>query len=305
MGFATCMSSNGQIQYIGDSGGTVGSLWKSTDYGATWARITFFGQKQWRGLCCSADGTRVAATEAGGRGYIWTSADAGGTWTEQTSAGFNEWRGISCDISGTKLVACDSNTTKCLYTGDLSGSDFIWKQLSGTGAGTYTWRSVACSADRTKIASGFSTSGNYVISLNSGASWTTSSTLGSLSQAKSWACTPDFSVIIVAGAATNGGIFKSTNMGVSFTRLSGSGGLPAPSVTDYFSVAISSDGTKMAAYDFNEGNIYISSDSGDTWAAPAVLRNKKGYTMSMSSDGSILMVYPYGGGGPIIYRLFG
>jgi hypothetical protein len=305
LGFASCMSSNGQIQYIGDSGGAIGSLWKSTDYGVTWARVPFNGQRQWRAICCSADGTRVAATEAGGRGYIWTSADAGDTWTEQTSAGFNEWRGISCDISGTKLVACDSNTTKCLYTGDLSGSDFVWTQLSGTGAGTYTWRSVACSADRTKIASGFSTSGNYVISLNSGASWTTSSTLGSLSQAKSWACTPDFSVIIVAGAANNGGIFKSTNMGVSFTRLSGSGGLPAPSVTDYYSVAISSDGTKIAAYDFNEGNIYISSDSGDTWAAPAVLTNKKGYTLSMSSDGSILMAYPYGGGGPIIYRLFG
>ena len=56
-----------------------GSIYTSTDSGATWTERTSAGSRDWQSITSSSDGTKLAAAEYGGS--IYTPTDSGATWT--------------------------------------------------------------------------------------------------------------------------------------------------------------------------------------------------------------------------------
>jgi photosystem II stability/assembly factor-like uncharacterized protein len=68
-----------------------------------WTQQTSAGQRDWKSITSSADGTKLAAVVSGG--YIYTSTDSGATWTEQQTTGEYSWSSITSSSDGTKLAA--------------------------------------------------------------------------------------------------------------------------------------------------------------------------------------------------------
>ncbi len=80
-----------------------GSIYTSTDSGATWTERTSAGSRSWTSITSSADGTKLAAAASGDS--IYTSQDSGATWTERTSAGSRDWASITISATGDRLAA--------------------------------------------------------------------------------------------------------------------------------------------------------------------------------------------------------
>ena len=80
-----------------------GSIYTSSDSGATWTQQTAAGSRYWTGIAVSSNGTKLAAGAYSGS--LYTSTDSGATWTEQTAAGSRNWRDIAMSSDGTKLAA--------------------------------------------------------------------------------------------------------------------------------------------------------------------------------------------------------
>jgi hypothetical protein len=57
---------------------------------------------RWASVCCSADGTRLAAAAAGG--LVYTSTNSGATWVPANAPSTN-WSSIATSADGCKLVA--------------------------------------------------------------------------------------------------------------------------------------------------------------------------------------------------------
>lgn len=320
-GYASCMSSDGNVQYIADFSVGTGFIWKSINKGVSWSRLNpnaTDGGRAWRWICCSADGTVVAATETSlvstGAGYIWISTDSGATFTRQDAAGLRNWRGICCDISGSKLAACVGTTsTGNIYTADLSGSypadlsgsNYIW--TAQTGAGGRAWRAISCNADRTKlVACAGVFNDNIYTSTDSGVNWTSQTGAG----ARNWlnvVCTPDFTKMIASispNGSNPGTVHISTDSGVTWNTAPGlPTGLTNAQYT-YAGLAISSDGTKMATGNLSTG-MWVSTDSGASWAQETKVQGTSLYSVSMSADGSIITAPVNGGLGPITKQLLG
>jgi hypothetical protein len=154
----------------------------------------------------------------------------------------------------------------------LLGQDFVWTQTS---APNTNWYAVASSSDGTKLVA--STAATYAVggiytSTNSGTTWTLTSAPagGWLSVASSSDGTKLVAVSInretISETLVGGIIITSTNSGTTWTQTS------APTNQNWWSVASSSDGTKLVAgingtsssYPQDQG-IYISTNSGWTW----------------------------------------
>jgi hypothetical protein len=61
-----------------------GYIWISQDGGATWMQCVGAGQRSWRKIVSTSDGSCLVAGVNGG--YIYTSIDGGVTWTQNTGA---------------------------------------------------------------------------------------------------------------------------------------------------------------------------------------------------------------------------
>jgi hypothetical protein len=127
-----------------------GSIWKSTDFGATWVDLEA-GNKEWRGISVAPDGTTIYATVW--NGLIWKSVDAGETWVD-LATGNKYWEGISVAPDGTTIYAT------------VSGGS-IWKSVDAGAtwvdlvAGNKSWRGISVAPDGTTI---------YAV-VNSGSIW--------------------------------------------------------------------------------------------------------------------------------------
>jgi hypothetical protein len=205
--------------------------------------------------------------------------------------------------------------------------------LSGAPTGQ-TWEGVASSADGNKLFA-ISTSENYAISTNAGATWATYAEPQLGSMYGGWDCnasSADGNILIginyncvwvstnagfswvsnvVAGAdwlaavalsadgtkavAVDGdhpyggnyfgGIYTSTNSGMTWNQTT------AP-IESWTGVASSADGTILAATMLNTSTIpvYISTNSGDTWAPAAFTANMYCSGIACSADGRKLVV---------------
>ncbi|MCX6854624.1 MAG: tandem-95 repeat protein, partial [Verrucomicrobia bacterium] len=78
----------------------VGTIYTSTDGGANWTSRE--SSRAWRGVACSADGTRILAAADGQPGALVLSTNSGANWTVLDSS---SWWSAACSADGTKLVA--------------------------------------------------------------------------------------------------------------------------------------------------------------------------------------------------------
>jgi len=171
-----------------------------------------------------------------------------------------------------------------------------------TSAPSLPWSSLACSANGSQlVAAGFFRFPNEVwfyrplfiyTSADSGATWTQSATTSNLWT--SVAISADGTKLVAAaklggdlfngGVAGDGGVYASTNSGVTWTRTT------APA-KNWSSITSSADGTHLAAVSQDDGagddpgSIYASMDSGFTWARTSV-PTQSWVAVAASADGT-------------------
>ena len=231
-----------------------GSIWTSTDSGATWTERTAAGGRDWQSVASSSDGTMIVAAVTGPHGSIWTLTDSGATWTEETAAGPRWWRTVASSSDGTKIVAA-------VYGGSIWTSSSMYGWAEQIPVGSRNWTAVASSSDGTKVAAvvagGSVWTGLQVSPLSGIFVWTERTNAG----ARNWQSVASSADGTKIAAAEYGGyIWISTDWGASWMERSAIG-------RHYYwaGVALSSDGTKLVAVVYG-GNIWTSSDLGATWA---------------------------------------
>lgn len=210
--------------------------------------------------------------------FVWTQGNAPAT----------NWQAVASSSSGNKLVAVGSSGG--IYCSTNSGTN--WTRTS---APNLSWSSVASSSDGMKLAAVVYGGGIY-FSMDSGASWTNSNATNLSWQAIASSSDGTKLVAVTYGGfntSTNGGIYTSSDSGRSWSKTS------APMlngiVPNWRSVASSSDGTKLVA-GIDYGVIFISRDSGLTWAGTSVPNGSAAqwYSVASSSDGrKLVAVTPF------------
>jgi hypothetical protein len=210
-------------------------LYVSSDLGTNWVINAVPGTGNWRGLACSADGTKLIAAAEGYDlyypfGEIVLSTDFGQTWRQM---GPDEpWAGVTCSADGTHIVAW--------------WGFFFYEGLFTSSDGGTTWlrttnqvvTSVAGSVDASQLVAtgpfGVMTSRDF------GSTWSPISApvTNTTSAAASIASSADGSTLIAASGS--GSIYTSFDSGVTWL----SNNLP---VCDWSAVACSADGARLVA----------------------------------------------------------
>jgi len=138
-----------------------GYLYLSTNSGVNWTTNTGPGNNYWTSVACSADGTKLFATEVTSQvgfaqpqfGLVHVSTNSGASWDNGVSSAALNWMSIACSSNGNFVVAASANQayfgsypSGIVYTSTNSGQSW---QLSY--APDADWWSVACSSDGTKL----------------------------------------------------------------------------------------------------------------------------------------------------------
>jgi hypothetical protein len=266
-------SKNGQYIYLAIVNLPV---WKSSDYGATWADIsgspiingidgTYGGNLGDSGLTCSDDGSTVVVFQ----GTIHVSSDYGATWNASSDA-TNARSGV---VRSTKIV--------------VGGDDGI---IVSTDGGT-TWNNltnndIAIRGGLTMSTNGLIIAGtgglSVSVSTDGGANSYTDAVGGGWTDIR---VSADLTKLVV----NNGFTYLSVDSGVSWKLLTGPGFAANNSFT------VSADFTKIALSISN--GIYYSTDSGENWEG-AIGTDNRGWT-SITSDSTGQYLFATTDGGSI------
>ena len=231
-----------------------GRVWTSTNAGVSWTEQVNAPGLQWYSIASSSDGTYlVAVALAGG---IYTSANRGVSWTQRNTAQSSlNWISVTSSADGKKLVAV-------AYGGGIwrsTDSGVTWSQTSAPSSSSDNWFSVTSSSDGKKLAAVFANDGGGIwTSSNYGVTWTQTNAPVSTGWHLITSSTDGTQLIAVMGG---GGIWRSIDSGVTWNKTSA----PSSSSENWYSVASSDDGTKLAAGMYGGGGIWRSTDSGVTW----------------------------------------
>jgi photosystem II stability/assembly factor-like uncharacterized protein len=221
-----------------------GSLYLSTDSGATWLPATAAPQLRWSGVASSADGTNLAASAASGR--IYTSTDAGASWNTSNVPALS-WSGIALSADGLRLAAVF--VSGIIYLSTNGGA--VW-MTNNTGA--IRLNAVVSSADGNRLAAA-NIDGQVALSTNGGASWSSTNLPIGLA---SFALSAD-GTRLMAGSGGNGGpLLTSPDFGATWVTSN----VPR---RVWASVACSADGSTMLAACFP--SLYTSTNGGATWTS--------------------------------------
>lgn len=199
----------------------------------------------------------------------------GSIWTQRTTSQTSGWFGSGISANGKYSIINGSN-----YAGNdgyvLYSKDFgvTWNQATSGENALFTKGS--CVSDNGAIMAYTSSTGTIQLSTNGGLTF---SAVGPTSPTiKEWGlicCSSDGSIMYAydVGNAVNlyqGAIYKSINSGATWSNI----GSPASAILTggaiyYNGICCSPDGTKVAVSVYNWNNIWISTNSGSTWASNA------------------------------------
>lgn len=201
------------------------------------------------------------------------------TWT-QTSAPTNSWRAVACSADGAKVVAVAANGPIFLST----NSGASWRPINSP---TSNYLAVCASADGNTLAA--VASGATYVSRNAGLTWAaTGPGLPSI------ACSADATKILTVGGT--GQLFASADSGGNWTNLSFQA---VPVGFGFLSIASSADGTKSLIASYDQGNIWVESDSNlwagsGLWISGGVLGQGYAASLASSADGNKLAAWVNG-----------
>jgi len=271
--------------------------------------------RTWQAICCSNDGSKLAAVVYGG--FIYTSSDGGLSWTQRENE--RSWSDISCSYDGSELIACEFGGK--IYISLDSGVSWTPRENDRQ------WISVAANHGFGRLIAAVQ-GGRVYISSNSGTSWTPVLT------DQNWSC-----VSINSGgskliaSAYEDYLYISTDSGVSWSQrgtpnawtgchVSLAGSTFAACAIDsplyitldnglswttketsryWGSISIMSNGSRIVAtslYSDNAttaspGQIHFSADGGETWTFAE--NNRYWVSMAMSSDFRKIVALEVGG----------
>ena len=249
-----------------------GLIYTSTNSGASWTATTA-PSALWSTVATSADGVILFAGVGGyPGGQIYISTNSGAAWTPTTSPsdGIDSWRALACSADGSVLLAASSLHNGyirygMLYVSTNSGATWGPANLPESPLPYKYWSAVACSADGIRLVAvsrgipgGLPVT--YFISLpiylspDSGASWSSATPLDNWS---SVACSADGNSLIALASfvSTNGGIYTSSNAGVSWAFSI----IACTNQTGWSAVASSADGARVVAATYG-GQIFTRSN---------------------------------------------
>lgn len=240
----------------------------------------------WFDIAMSSDGTKVAAVDddspaPGGRGSLWTSADSGASWTERTGAGTHSWLSVAMSSDGSIIAGCWTDNPGPTQGATCStDGGATWNTYLFTGAEFTHY--IAMSGDGTKIVVADQSfgggNGKIWISTDFGVSFAVSAGAGT----HEWyAVDISRDGTTIAAASINGFLMVSTNAGASWIDRK-------PSFGAWTAVAVSSDGSKIAA---SKGvGVYYSTNSGVSFSALASTAAFFVNIIEMSDDGATMLV---------------
>ncbi len=188
-------------------------IYKSTDRGTTWTKITSIAWTHlWWWICGATDISILFAWER--NWYIYKSTDHGATWTQITSLGSKNWISVSSNNYWI-VIAADWVNRWLLYVSHDYGVNWVNSQASISGR---SWVKVAVSKNQ-PYACAFADS-DYVYTTNN--AWDVSPTWTSQTWSwqkswRSWAISSDWSVMY--WLVYNDFIYKSTDHGVTWNTL--------------------------------------------------------------------------------------
>jgi hypothetical protein len=268
------------------------------------------GNANWLSLAASADGTLMYAAGSAG---VFTSSDAGHTWSGNVVP-TTQWNAVATSADGQTVLAVATLSAKPIQISTNAGASSTWNNVAGSSS--YYWVDVACSADAKKIivsrqsslvytnngatwtsigASGNNwgvvayagNGGNYAAGTSSGTSSVfTKATAGTTGVTLTNQSLPVTGLVIsadgtkLAACVNPGGIYTSTNSGVSWTNTS------APWTT-WGCLTASADCTRLVA-GVSGGLIYASANFGGNWTPLAGSSNQVWSAVTASADGSKL-----------------
>ena len=245
-------SSDGtKLVAVADAGG----IWTNANSGiGDWTRRPVGSppvNPQWLYITSDSNGKNMAAVSR--NGGLWTNTtDGAGTWTQPIDglppSGTTWWTSIASSSDGQKLAATVRGGG--IWTNANYGAG-TWTKQAGASS-TLNWYNIASSSDGTKLVAvaGDATGGLWT-NANSGAgSWT--ERIVGLPRPADWQGIASSSngEILMAGVY-QGGIYRSTDYGATWTRLTN--GIPN---ARWYSIATDSSGTKTAAVAEAGGGIY-------------------------------------------------
>jgi photosystem II stability/assembly factor-like uncharacterized protein len=221
----------------------------------SWSTSTeVLGKKDWYSITSSADGTKLVV--AAYDDYIYTSSDSGETWATSTDAGSGYWTSVTSSADGTKLAAVSNNY---IYTSKDSGE--TWTQTEVKDKDGYSvggWKSITSSANgETLIA--IPHYGYVYKSFDSGQTWIEESGFPEIPH-MFIEVSFDGKNIITGSCGGSSGVITSSDYGLTWIRHTNMG-----SSKCWYSAAYSSDGSKIFLGETG-GYLYISHDSGNSWA---------------------------------------
>ena len=284
-------SASGAI-LIAAAGGERGTIYVSSNSGATWSETTA-PATNWISVASSADGKHLFVAVNGGNIYL--SSDAGGTWTP-TGAPVNNWTSVACSSDGAKALAVAATSLNPYFA--QSGPIYLSKDTGVTwtasSAPIAPWISVASSADGTKLLA--VRPFGIGVSTDSGVTWTTTNALG---YTCSIACSAAGDRLLLGGADPfhipfGGALSVSTNCGATWEQ-------PSAYTRGRGAVASSADGIKLLAAGGpvplgpGQGVIYTSTNGGNSWAETSS-PGANWSSVATSADGSKRVAAIYGGG---------
>lgn len=283
----------------------------------SWERVMVPGTMQeelWKSIASSSDGTRLAAVEGweaktwyDNDGYIYTSKDGGETWQQRKTAGKKRWSAITSSSDGMNLAASVAGTIISGTTKEIVKEGYIYTSNDGgdtwverTSSGSRCWSSIASSADGSKLAAVASSAsipfpdeqpvnGGYIYtSSDSGVTWTERAGAGRRDWRLITSSSDGSKLAACAGFEEYGQsyLYTSPDSGATWVERTGAG------MRRWESIASSADGTKIVAV---SGNVYISTNSGETWTKVEIYINEEGFdelknvhSIAASSDGTRL-----------------
>lgn len=277
----TCGASSSDGTQLAAADNINRGIYTSTNLGLTWTQTSAPTNQNWWSIASSSDGTElVAASGSSIKGSgIFTSINSGFTW-QPAKTPTNGTYSVAASSDGTKMFAVDV-FAKTIYVSTDSGQ--TWTQ---TIAPAKAWRCIASSSDGTKLVvgagNGVSADNGIYTSTNSGSTWTPAS----VASEEIWFCMASSSdgtktvAIASSGLTVNGKsvcpIYYSTNSGLTWAKTS------APA-TGFWSIAMSSDGTRLVAVS-QYGEIY-------TATAPPSPTTPPSLTLQFFSGYPLLSLY--------------
>ena len=231
----------------------------------------------------SLDGTKIAFAPNGSQA-LSLSNDSGVSWTRVTPNSNTYWISITSSDDGKKIAVADySNNgypgSGYVYVSADTGATWT-KQL---GSGPKNWQLVKYFAHGTRLAG--SVGGYLYFSSDDGNSWATSS-VPQGNNCYSLAVSSEGDKIV---AACGMNLYTSIDSGVTWATFNGGG--------NWVSVAMSTDGKKMFAFNNSDYGVYKSTDFGVTWTKK-FSRPSNGWagdSIAVSPDGTVVLLSVYNG----------